>query len=139
MDSAQDLESTQPVDEADADCPASPDSCCSQRRLQEYEDQIKFSTYPAPPDAPRKDQYYSESESEAESSPWRPPAKVFRNGKLMYHKQFKGAVPITYVDTRLYEGGHDDYYEAHNPSDLRWVRRIRHLLDAHKIPRIPQW
>ena len=139
MDSAQDLESTQPVDEADADCPASPDSCCSQRRLQEYEDQIKFSTYPAPPDAPRKDQYYSESESEAESSPWRPPAKVFRNGKLMYHKKFKGAVPITYVDTRLYEGGHDDYYEAHNPSDLRWVRRIRHLLDAHKIPRIPQW
>jgi hypothetical protein len=139
MDSAQDLESTQPVDEADADCPASPDSCCSQRRLREYEDQIKFSTYPAPPDAPRKDQYYSESESEAESSPWRPLAKVFRNGKLMYHKQFKGAVPITYVDTRLYEGGHDDYYEAHNPSDLRWVRRIRHLLDAHKIPRIPQW
>ena len=132
------LESTQLVDEADADFPsfpASPDSCCSQRRLQEYEDQIRNSTYPAPPDAPRKDQHYSESELEAESSPWRPPAKIFRNGKLMYHKKFKGAVPITYVDTRLYEGGHDDYYEAHNPSDLRWVRRIRHLLDAHKIPR----
>ena len=132
------LESTQLVDEADADFPsfpASPDSCCSQRRLQEYEDQIRNSFYPAPPDAPRKDQHYSESELEAESSPWRPPAKIFRNGKLMYHKKFKGAVPITYVDTRLYEGGHDDYYEAHNPSDLRWVRRIRHLLDAHKIPR----
>jgi hypothetical protein len=138
MENAQALESTQPVDEADADVssfPASPNSSCSQRRLQEYEDQIKFSTYPAPPDAPPKDQYYSESESEAESPPWRPPAKIFRNGKLMYHKKFKGAVPITYVDTRLYEGGHDDYYEAHSPSDLRWVRRIRRLLDSHKIPR----
>ena len=48
----------------------------------------------------------------------------------MYHKKFKGAVPITStcVGTRLYEGGHDDYYEEHNPSDLRWVRCIRHLL-----------
>ena len=71
MESALALESTQPVDEADADCPASPDSCCSQRRLQEYEDQIKFSTYPAPPDAPRKDQYYSESDSEVETVPTR--------------------------------------------------------------------
>ena len=139
MDDAQVLESTQQVDEADADSfpsvPASPDSCCSQGSLTEYEDQIRSSTYPAPPDAPRKDQYNPESESEAESLPWRPPAKIFRNGKLMYHKKFKGVVPITYVDTRLYEGGHDDYYEAHNPSDLCWVRRIHHLLDAHKIPR----
>jgi hypothetical protein len=155
MENAQALESTQPVDTADSDfssIPASPDSCCSQRRLQEYEDQIKVSTYPEPPDAPRKDQHYSESESEAESQPWRPLAKIFRNGKLMYHKKFKGAVTITYVNTRLYEGGHDDYYEAHGPSDLRrfapsdlrecCARRLlrgRHLLDAHKIPRIPRW
>ena len=143
MDNAQTLASTPQVDEADADYPssfpASPESCSSKRRLQEYEDHIRNSPYPAPPDAPAKDQHYPESESEAESASWRPPAKYFRNGKLLYHKKFKGAVPITYVDTRLYEGGHDDYYEAHNPSDLRWVRRIRHLLDAHKIPRIPQW
>ena len=142
MDNAQASDSNEPVDEAGAafpSCPESPDSYCSERRLQAYQDQIRFSAYPAPPEAPRKDQHYSESESEAESSPWRPPVKVFRAGKLHYHKKFKGAVPITYVDTRLYEGGHDDYYEAHNPSDLRWVRRIRHLLDAHKIPRIPQW
>ena len=138
MDNAQALESTQPVDEADAASPSfpeSPDSCCSHCRLQAYEDRIRFSTYPAPPDAPRKDQYIPESESEAESPPRRPPAKIFRNGKLMYRKTFKGAVPITYVDTRLYEGGHNDYYEEHNPSDLRWVRRIHYLLDAHKIPR----
>ncbi len=52
----------------------------------------------------------------------------------MYHKNFKGTVPITYVDTRLYEGRHDDYYEAYSQSDLRWIRRIHYLLDAHKIP-----
>jgi hypothetical protein len=131
-------ESTQPVDEADAafpSCPESPDSCCSQRRLQAYEDEIRFSAYPAPPNAPRKDQYIPESESEAKSPPRRRPAKIFHNGILMYHKNFKGTVPITYVDTRLYEGGHDDYYEAYSQSDLRWIRRIHYLLDAHKIPR----
>ena len=52
-------------------------------------------------------------------------------------KRFRGQLPITYVDTRLYEGGHDDYYEAHSRSDLRWIRRIHHLLDAHKIQRWP--
>jgi hypothetical protein len=139
LDLAMDAsESTQPVDEAGAafpSCPESPDSCCSQRRLQAYEDEIRFSAYPAPPDAPRKDQYIAESESEAESPPLRRPAKIFRNGILMYHKNFKGTVPITYVDTRLYEGGHDDYYEAYSQSDLRWIRRIHYLLDAHKIPR----
>ena len=149
MDNAQALKSTQPVDEADAaspSCPESPDSCCSgsRRRMQAYENQIRFSTYPTPPDAPRKDQYVPESESEAEakSPPRWPPAtgKIFRNGKLWYHKTFKGAEPITYVDTRLYEGGINDYYEAYNQSDLRWVRRIHFLLSAHKIPRcdVPQ-
>ena len=140
MDNAQASESTQPVDEADAafpSCPESPDSCCSLRRLQAYEDEIRFSAYPAPPDAPRKDQYNTESESEAESPLRRPPARVFRKGKLMYHKRFRGQLPITYVDTRLYEGGHDDYYEAYSRSDLRWIRRIHHLLDAHKIQRWP--
>ncbi len=50
----------------------------------------------------------------------------------MYHKNFKGTVLITYVDTRLYEVGHDDYYEAYSQSDLRW---IHYLLDAHGILR----
>ena len=130
------LESTQPVDEGDAaslSSPESPNSCCSQRRLQEYLEQIKSSRYPTPPDAPREDQYISESE--AGSPLRRPPAKIFRKGKLMYHKTFKGAEPIAYVDTGLYEGGHNDYYEAFNPSDLHWVRRIHYLLRAHKIPR----
>ena len=138
MDNAQASDSTQPVDEAGAafpSCPESPDSYCSERRLQAYQDQIRFSAYPAPPEAPRKDQYDSESDSEAVSPLRRPPAKVFRRGKLMYHKRFKGQLPSTYVDTRLYEGGHDDYYEAYSRSDLLWIRRIHRLLDAHGIAR----
>ena len=141
----QALESTQaqaPDEAASAasqSCPESPNlnSCCSQDRLQEYANQIRFSRYPTPPDAPRKDQYNQDSESEsgAESPLRQPPAKVFRRGKLMYHKKFRGQLPITYVDTRLYEGGHDDYYEAYSPNDLRWVRRIHYLLDAHGILR----
>ena len=91
-------------------CPESPNSCCSQDRFQEYENQIRFSLYPTPPDAPRKDQYNpeSDSESQAESSLRQPPAKVFSRGKLMYHKKFRGQLPMTYVDTRLYEGGSHD-------------------------------
>ena len=53
----------------------------------------------------------------------------------MYHKKFRGQLPITYVDTRLYEGGSHDYYEAYSMDDLRWVRRIHCLLDAHGILR----
>ena len=140
MDSTQASESTRPDDKAEAACQScpesSPDSSCSLRRVQAYEDEIRCSPYPAPPDAPRKDQYDSESDSEAVSPLRRPPAKVFRRGKLMYHKRFKGQLPSTYVDTRLYEGGHDDYYEAYSRSDLLWIRRIHHLLDA---PGIPRW
>ena len=29
----------------------------------------------------------------------------------------------------------DDYYEAYNEHDLRWVRRIDYLLQRHQIPR----
>ena len=93
--------------------------------------------YPTPPEAPRKDQYISESEeiSEAESPLSRVPVKVFQNGKLLYHKSYKGPEPITFVDTGLYQGGRNDFYEAYNERDLCWVRRIDYLMDAHKIPR----
>ena len=29
----------------------------------------------------------------------------------------------------------NDYYEAYNERDLRWVRRIDYLLRRHQIPR----
>ena len=137
MENMQATESMQLVDESDAapSCPESPEICCSQLRLQEYEEQNEFSRYPTPPDAPRKDQHISESELEAESLRRRPPAKVFSNGKLMYHKTYKGPEPIAYVDTGVYEGGRNDYYEAYTESDLRWVRSIDYVLGAHKIPR----
>ena len=143
MPSTNTLEPTarEPVGEGDAaslscreSCPGSPSSCCSQRRFQEYEHHIRSSRYPTPPGAPR-DQLYPESESEAGSPLRGPPTKLFRNGELLYHKAFMGARPITYVDTRLYEGGSNDYFEAYNQSDLQWVRRINSLLEAHNIPR----
>jgi hypothetical protein len=31
--------------------------------------------------------------------------------------------------------GRNDYYEAYNERDLRWVRRIDYLLRRHQIPR----
>ena len=142
------LESAPSVAESDASapsCPESPEIGCFQESLQEYNEQSGLSRcYPTPPAAPRKDQYIPPSESEAESSDseesertlLRPPTKVFHNGKLMYHKAYDGPKPITYVDTRLYEGGCNDYYEAFNEHDLIWVRRIRDVLDSHNIPRL---
>ena len=63
------------------------------------------------------------------------PAKVLRNGQLMYHKTYDGPRPITYVDTRLYQGRPNDYIEAFNDEEVIWLRVIRNLLDAHHIPR----
>ena len=81
-----------------------------------------------------------DSQSEAETSdsecpPRRLPAKVLHNGQLKYHKAYDGPRPITYVDTRLYQGGPDDYIEAFNDDEVIWLRVIRNLLDAHHIPR----
>ena len=145
--SPESAQSSPAVAESDAvapSCPGSSDICCSQESLQEYKEQSGlFGRYPTPPAAPRtrKEQYIppSESESEAESSDnerplQRPPAKVFRNGRLMYHKAYDGPKPITYVDMRRYEGGRNDDYEAFNEDDLIWVRRIRDVLDSHNIP-----
>ena len=125
-------------------CPESPEICSqpaeSQESLHEYAEQSGISgRYPTPPAAPRKDQYIPPSESEAESSDTerplrRPPAKVFRKGQLLYHKAYDGPKPITFVDTRLYQGGCNDYIEAFNEDELIWVRTIRDLLDAHNIP-----
>ena len=72
---------------------------------------------------------------EAESSPWRPPAKIFRNGILHIYKKYQGPVPLTYVDTGLYEGGSDDYYEVNTGDDLTWARRLNLVLKHHGIVR----
>jgi hypothetical protein len=86
-----------------------------------------------------KDQHVPESESESESqSPLRrPPAKIFRNGELQVHKTYKGPVPLTYVDTGVYEGGSDDYYEVYTRDDLRWARRLAFVMKHHGIVRAP--
>ena len=91
LENVQAAESTPLIerDSAPPSRPESPDICCSQLRLQQYKEQIRFSRYPTPPDAPRKDQYISPSESESEAESLPPPIKVFHKGLLMYHKAHK--------------------------------------------------
>ncbi len=60
---------------------------------------------------------------------------VLRNGQLMYHKAYDGPRQITYVDTKLYQGGPDDYIEAFNDKEVIWLHVICDLLDAHHITR----
>ena len=130
--------STPPFDESHAPSrSASPGVICSQYRLQLYEEEIRNSRYPTPPAAPPKDDYVSASQSEGGSqSPQRqPPARVFRNGKLKVHKWYTGPIPLTYVDTGVYEGGSNDYYEVYTSDDLRWARRMNFVLNHHRVPR----
>jgi hypothetical protein len=94
------------------------------------------SGYPTIPAAPRKDQYHDISESETPDNYDSPaPEKLFRNGQLMFHKSYEGPEPISYVDTALYEGGRNDWYEAYTEVDLLWARRLDLVLRRHNIPR----
>ena len=129
---------TSPVDESDsvaASRSPTPDVVCSQYRLQQLEEGILTSRYPTPPAAPPKDGYFAESEDESQSSLRQAPARVFRNGKLKIHKTYNGPVPLTYVDTGVYEGGGNDYYEVHTQEDLCWARRMDFVMKHHRIPR----
>ena len=100
--------------------------------------------YPTPPAAPRKDDYIPDSETESVSDsersdkrqrPRAPPAYIFRDGQLMFHKAYQGRMPFTYVDTRLYEGGRHDWYGVHTDRDLVWAQRLNLVLQRHNIPR----
>ncbi len=110
---------------------------CSQYRLQQFEEGILSSRYLTPPAAPPKDDYIPDSESEGEnqSSLRQAPARVFRNGKLKVHKMYNCPVPLTYVDTWVYEGRSNDYYEVFTRADLCWVRSIDFVMKYHRIPR----
>ena len=79
--------------------------------------------------------YIYESEDESQSPLRQAPARVFRHGKLKIHKTYNGPVPLTYVDTGVYEGGGNDYYEAYTEQDLCWARRLDYVLKYHRIPR----
>ena len=79
--------------------------------------------------------YIYESEDESQSPLRQAPARVFRHGKLKIHKTYNGPVPLTYVDTGVYEGGSNDYYEAYTEQDLYWARRLDYVLKYHRIPR----
>ena len=103
--------------------------------MTQFEEGILNSRYPTPPAAPPKDGYIYESEDESQSPLRQAPARVFRHGKLKIHKTYNGPVPLTYVDTGVYEGGSNDYYEAYTEQDLYWARRLDYVLKYHRIPR----
>ena len=48
------------------------------------------------------------------------------------HKTYKDPVPLIYVDTGVYEGGSNDYYEVHTRDDLC---RIDYVMKYHRIQR----
>jgi hypothetical protein len=101
--------------------------------------------YPTPPPAPRKDQTPLSSidfESDAESlqsnaDSWcdgpRPPLKVFQNGRVYFHKSYKGPKPLGFVNTRLYEGGRRDFFVAYTEQELVWARRMDYVLRRHNL------
>ena len=99
-----------------------------------------WSPYPTPPAAPRKDQYIPESEGsddkyDRQRRPPRP-AKLFRNGQLIFHRTYTGPEPIGYVDTGLYEGGNHDWYEAYTDVDLAYTDvELDLVLQQHHIER----
>ena len=99
------------------------------------EEGILSSRYPTTPVAPPKDGCIAESEDECQSSLRQAPAGVFRNGKLKIHKTYNGLVPLTYVDTGVYEGGSNDYYEVHTHEDLCWAHLIDFVMQYNRIPR----
>ena len=128
--------------------PASPTVYCSQFRLQQYQEQRErspndspsISPYPTPPQAPRKDQHIWPTTSDSVSDCAEPyvgarAAKVFHRGQLHIHKAYTGPEPVAYVDTGLYEGGQNDWYEAYSKDDIPWLRRIDFLLRRHNIRR----
>ena len=96
--------------------------------------------YPTPPAAPRKDQYVQDSGSDSECSELydktrAPPAYIFRDGRLMFHRKYQGRRPFTFVDTGLYEGGRHDWYGVHTDRDLIWANRLELVLQRHNIQR----
>ena len=99
--------------------------------------------YPTPPAAPPKDDYIPESDSECSNNYGQPrqrrrrlpPAYIFRDGQLLFHKMYQGRQPFTFVDTGLYQGGRHDWYGVHNERDLVWAHRLDRVLKHHNIPR----
>jgi hypothetical protein len=107
-------------------------------RLQQFKEAIiRNSPYKTPPEVPWKNQYIPETESESESqSPLRQPqAKIFRNGKLQFHQTYKGPVPRNYVNTGVFDGGSNDYYENYTGVDLRWASSLDLIMKHHGIVR----
>ena len=57
------------------------------------------------------------------------------NAVWTYWYTVTGPIPLTYVDTGVYEGGSNDYYEVYTSDDLRRARHMNFVLNHHRVPR----
>ena len=51
------------------------------------------------------------------------PAKLFRNGELLVHRDFSGQIPLCFYATGLESGGSHDYYECFDERNILLGRR----------------
>ena len=54
-----------------------------------------------------------------------PPAKLFKDGRLLVHLNYACRTPLCYYATGLEEGGSHDYYECFDKRDILWARRAQ--------------
>ena len=109
--------------------PVSPTIHCSQFRVHQYQMQNGPSLPTAVSASTLPDSRHLSAHDGAQG------AKFFLRGQLHIHKAYTGPEPVGYVDTGLYEGGQDDWYEAYSEGDVLWARRLDYVLRRHNIPR----
>jgi hypothetical protein len=74
-------------------------------------------------------------EGRSQSPQRQPQARDFCNGELKFYKLYNCPISLTNVDTLVYEGGSNDYYEVYTRNDLLWVSHMNFVLNRHRIPR----
>ena len=86
---------------------------------------------PGHPDTPHDEGAYESDYASSQSSyahhhrTQSQPAKLFRNGELLVHRDFSGQIPLCFYATGLESGGSHDYYECFDERDILWARRVR--------------
>ncbi len=94
---------------------------------------------PTPPPAPRRDQTplscsEYDAEYDSDGDPQSPlPLKIFHNGRVYFHKSYKGPKPLGFINTRLYEGSRCDFFVAYTETELVWARRMDYVLQRHNL------
>lgn len=132
---------------AEAASPGSPPVHCSQyqlmRQSEDNDERAKVvgwlaattGSQPVYPGAYNDGGFYESDYASSQSSygynprNQSPPAKLFRNGKLLVHRAYTGRIPLCYYATGLQTGRSHDYYECFDERDMLWARRVRFHID----------